>query len=236
MSEEIQPTTFSTVTFFTTLISTCIILIAWKRITESVQAELFLLYSIDLVNFILLIFSIIFTFIELGIYLDLSPLFTFLDFMLSMSFESGLLLFSFILIGLGLILLFVAAIITSKMRENKLIPVIFIWSLFILCIGALCLCIIGFNEVKFNLNNVKNLQIVSYFYLDIQEAVSIFCKYLSLYILLGVAGSLPMNIGIFSLITLDILLVIVTIYLDRRYKSISSKNYKTTANDKPPQE
>ena len=226
MSEEIQSTTFSTVAFFIILVGTAIISISWIRITESVQAELYLLYSIDLVSFILLIFSIIITLIEVGIYIDLSPFFSFLDFMLNMSFESGLLLFSFFLIGLGLILLFVAAIITIRMKENKQIPVIFMWFLFILCIEALSLGIIGFNEVKFNLNTVKNLQILSYFYSDTKEAFSIFCKYLSLYILLGIPNSLPMNIGLISLYTLNILLVIGTIFLDRRYKSIISRRSK----------
>ncbi|MFX0133414.1 MAG: hypothetical protein ACFFDN_07210 [Candidatus Hodarchaeota archaeon] len=226
ISEEIQPTIFSAVAFIIILIGAIITLIGWIRIMDSVQAELYLLLFIDLVSFILLIFSIILTLIDFVIYLDLSPLFSFLDFMMSMSFESGILIFSFILIVVGVILLLIAAVKTTQMKQNKAIPVTLMWFLFVFCIGALGLCIMGHNDIKFRLDNVKNLQFLFYFFYEINESFSITCYNLSIYILLGATNSPPMYVGLTSLFTIDILLFIGTIDLDIRYKSINSSGLK----------
>lgn len=232
MSEEIQPTTFSIVAFFIILISASIISIGWIRITENVRAEFFLLYFVDLVSFILLIFSIIITLIDVIIYLDLSPIFSFLDFMLGMSFESGLLMFSFFLIAIGLIILLLAAIKTSQMKKDRAIPATLMWFLFIACIGALTSCIMGFQDVKSRLTNVKDLQIIFYFAFEINERFSLSCYNLSLYILLGATNTPPMYIGLTSLFIIDILVLIGTIDLDIRYKLILSKYPKKRKNTK----
>ncbi|MFX1450190.1 MAG: hypothetical protein ACFFCM_05075 [Promethearchaeota archaeon] len=226
MSEEFQPATFSIVAFFIILIGSAVALIGWIRIMDSVQAELYLLYFIDLVSFILLIFSIIITLIDVIIYIDLSPFFTFIDFMLGMSFESGILIVAFVLIAVGLILVLFAAVKTSQMKNHISIPSILMWLLFISCIGALWLCIIGHNDVKFRLENVRNSQFLFYFFYEINETFSISCYNLSLFILLGATNSPPMYIGLTSLFTIDILLLIVTIDLDLRYKSLESSNSK----------